>query len=226
MAETRTLSSSPSLTLLRTEGQLRNKIKELHEKRAAGLMSEIAQLQKEKSISNSQIKNLGSIITDLRKENAFMKQKEKEFVAKIQSLERLLLEEKLIVENYKAKYKSLDKKNKELLKKLDNRRSTELSTGLSPLKGGDRSSSLSNLSQMNMLVDYICTSPQLCTFFPITEKINNLLYYLYHNTQKTLQCHPQPVLHLRVHLSSIEGIRRPPYAIISITLGSVSVLNY
>lgn len=157
MAETRSLSASPSLTLLRSEGQLRNKIRELQERRAMGLMSEITELQKEKSTAISQIKKMGTVIDDIRKENAFMKQKERESVTKIQSVERALLEEKLTGENLKAKCKSLDKKNKDLLKKLENLRTTS-STTIS-LKGGDRCSSLSDLSQMNMSVG--CT--QACS---------------------------------------------------------------
>ncbi len=139
---------SSTAASIKMEVQLRDRIKELQEKRAAGLMAEISELRKEKSFALTQVKKMDNIVADIRKENALMKKKEINFVNGIQTLERSLWEEKLINENLKKKCQLLDKKNKELAKKF------ETQSFLSPhrdLTSSDRSHSLTDLTEGNRL---------------------------------------------------------------------------
>ena len=147
LSEEESETSTSPLTVLEMEGKLREKIKELQEKRAAGLMAEISELQKERDIAVSQVRKVDSIVADIRKENAVMKQNERSFVSRIQRIERSLLEEKLINENWKKKYQKLEKKNKELTSKIQ-----DSSFSLCRHKGlqvNSRSHSLTDLNQLN-----------------------------------------------------------------------------
>ena len=140
-------SSATSVASLRMEGQLRDKIKELQEKRATGLMAEISELRKEKSLAISQVKRMDMILSDIRKENALIRQRERNFVDRIQTLERLLLEEKLVSESFRRKYQSIDKKNNELMRKLE-----VFVVHQKELSAKDKCHSLSDLSQIDGLV--------------------------------------------------------------------------
>ena len=146
-----------SVASLKMEGQLRDRIKELQEKRAAGLMAEISELKKEKSLAISQVKKMDNIVADIRKENALMKKKERNFVNSIQAFERSLLEEKLINENLKKKCQLLDKKNKELARKFETQQLSVLSP-LRELTTSDRSHSLTDFARINRLENTVLTA--------------------------------------------------------------------
>ena len=108
-------------------------------------MTEISELRKEKGLAVTRIKKMDTIVADIRKENAVMKQKERNMVSKIQSLERQLLEEKLVSESYKKKYQSQEKKNRDLAKRLETRDSLSYHGGL---KASEKCISLTDLSRM------------------------------------------------------------------------------
>ena len=151
MSSPERLSSSISASALKTEEELRDKIKELQEKRATGLMNEISELRKEKGLAVTRIKKMDNIVADIRKENAVMKQKERNMVSKIQSLERQLLEEKLVSESYKKKYQSQENKNRDLAKRLETRECFSYHRGL---KASEKCNSLTDLSTMGYRLAY------------------------------------------------------------------------
>lgn len=149
-------SSDSTLAMLTVEAKMREQIKELQEKRAAAMMNEITELQRDRDIALSRLKQLEKIINDLQKENLLLKDtcgKEANLNLEIKTLERLLLEEKLITSDLKKKLQNAEKKNTELKSKLEGhspmlqqRRSLLLQVE-SSLK--DRSHSMNDLQQIS-----------------------------------------------------------------------------
>ena len=149
-------SSDSTLAMLTVEAKMREQIKELQEKRAAAMMNEITELQRDRDIALSRLKQLEKIINDLQKENLLLKDtcgKEANLNLEIKTLERLLLEEKLITSDLKKKLQNTEKKNTELKSKLEGhspmlqqRRSLLLQVE-SSLK--DRSHSMNDLQQIS-----------------------------------------------------------------------------
>ena len=149
-------SSDSTLAMLTVETKMREQIKELQEKRAAAMMNEITELQRDRDIALSRLKQLEKIINDLQKENLLLKDtcgKEANLNLEIKTLERLLLEEKLITSDLKKKLQNAEKKNTELKSKLEGhspmlqqRRSLLLQVE-SSLK--DRSHSMNDLQQIS-----------------------------------------------------------------------------
>ena len=149
-------SSDSTVAVLTVEAKMREQIKELQEKRAAAMMNEITELQRDRDIALSRLKQLEKIINDLQKENLLLKDtcgKEANLNLEIKTLERSLLEEKLITSDLKKKLHNAEKKNTELLSKLEGhspmfqqRRSLLLQVE-SSLK--DRSHSMNDLQQIS-----------------------------------------------------------------------------
>lgn len=149
-------SPDSTLVVLTVEAKMREQIKELQEKRAAAMMNEITELQRDRDIALSRLKQLEKIMNDLQKENLLLKDtcgKEANLNLEIKTLERSLLEEKLITSDLKKKLHNAEKKNKELSSKLEGhspmlqqRRSLFLQVE-SNLK--DRSHSMNDLQQIS-----------------------------------------------------------------------------
>lgn len=149
-------SSDSTLAMLTVEAKMREQIKELQEKRAAAMMNEITELQRDRDIALSRLKQLEKIINDLQKENLLLKDtcgKEANLNLEIKTLERSLLEEKLITSDLKKKLQNVEKTNTELRSKLEGhspmlqqRRSLLLQVE-SSLK--DRSHSMNDLQQIS-----------------------------------------------------------------------------
>lgn len=147
-SETEEVSSPPpsSLTVLAMEGKMRDKIRELQERRAAAMRTEIADLQRERDVAVSHVKKIDKMLTEIKKENISMKKSvnnERTLLFNIKAVERSLLEEQLVSDNLRKKLHGLEKKNKELISKMECR-----SPYLVPNRGlqhKDRSHSLSEL---------------------------------------------------------------------------------
>lgn len=149
-------SSDSTLAMLTVEAKMREQIKELQEKRAAAMMNEITELQRDRDIALSRLKQLEKVINDLQKENLLLKDtcgKEANLNLEIKTLERSLLEETLITSDLKKKLQNAEKRNTELLSKLEGhspmlqqRRSRLLQVD-SNLK--DRSHSMNDLQQIS-----------------------------------------------------------------------------
>ena len=147
-SETEEVSSPPppSLTVLVMEGKMRDKIRELQERRAAAMRTEIADLQRERDVAVSHVKKMDKMLTEIKKENITLKKNvnnERTLLFNIKAVERSLLEEQLVSDNLRKKLHGLEKKNKELISKMECR--SPLLVPNRGLQHKDRSHSLSEL---------------------------------------------------------------------------------
>lgn len=100
---------------------MREKIKELQEKRAAAMMIEITELQRDRDIALSRLKQLQILTGEVQEENMLLKEKfsiEAELRLEMRSLQQLYMEEKLVVSDLKKKLLGVEKKNSELISRI------------------------------------------------------------------------------------------------------------
>ena len=114
-------NTNGKLAILKMEGKMREQIRELQERRASVMMTEISDLHKERDLAVNRAKQLEKTVAELQSECAAIKTKlldENELNLKIRSLERKLLEEGLINNDLKSKLQDAETKAMELTKKL------------------------------------------------------------------------------------------------------------
>ena len=95
--------SKAKLALQAIEEKMRVQIRSLQEKRAAAMMGEIAELQRDRDLTTGRVAALEKVITSLQHQNTELKRKEKKKQALIESLERSLNEEQMITKDLKKK---------------------------------------------------------------------------------------------------------------------------
>lgn len=155
---------SDPASILVLGNKMREQIKELQERRAAAMMNEIADLQRERDIALSRLKTLEEQVKELQNDNHLLKEKcgaENELKIEINSLKQLCREERMIVNDLKKKLQSSEKKGKELTAKLTAVGSNSPALGhhspyisqlrLSHLK--EKSQSMSDLSNRYYIMD-------------------------------------------------------------------------
>ena len=114
-------NATGKLGILQMEGKMREQIRELQERRASVMMTEISDLHKERDLAVNRVKQLEKTVAELQSECAAIKTKlldENELNCKIKSLERTLLEERLVNNDLKSKLQDAEKKSTELTTKL------------------------------------------------------------------------------------------------------------
>jgi regulator of replication initiation timing len=93
--------------------QMREQIRELQEKRAAAMMNEITELQRERDVALNKVKQMDKAVSDLHKENELLKKNcdnEAELKLENKHLKQSLLEETLISSNLRKKLKNMERK--------------------------------------------------------------------------------------------------------------------
>ena len=112
---------SDPASILVLGNKMREQIKELQEKRAAAMMNEIADLQRERDIALSRLKTTEGQVKELQADNSLLKEKcgaENDLKIEINALKQLCKEERLIANDFKKKLQSSEKKCKDLTLKL------------------------------------------------------------------------------------------------------------
>ncbi|XP_003385245.1 PREDICTED: uncharacterized protein LOC100637034 [Amphimedon queenslandica] len=112
---------SDPASILVLGNKMREQIKELQERRAAAMMNEIADLQRERDIALSRLKATEGQVKELQADNSLLKEKcgaENDLKIEINALKQLCKEERLIANDLKKKLHGSEKKCKDLTLKL------------------------------------------------------------------------------------------------------------
>lgn len=148
-----TKEDTSSSTVVQMEEKIREQIRELQEKRAAAMITEITELQRERDLALTRIRQLQKGMDEIRAENHLLKsslKKERDLKQEMKMLERAFLEEQLLNNELRKKLQVTEKKRAELVAKLQDSPSGSASPLLQyrvgqPMTRGVRSVSLSNL---------------------------------------------------------------------------------
>lgn len=117
-------SISNSTPLSDMEERMRTEIRTLQEQRAATMMAEVVDLQRERDLALGRIKALKKAADELQAENTFMKsvlqlpRQQQGLVHQVSLLKRSLLEEQLVTSDLKEKLATSVKQNAVLLQRL------------------------------------------------------------------------------------------------------------
>ena len=139
---------------MQMEERIREQIRELQEKRAAAMVTEITELQRERDLALTKVRQLQKSMDEIQAENHLLKsslKKDRDVKQEFKTLERAFLEEQLLNNDLRKKLQVAEKKRAGLAAKLQSSPSSSASPLLQHRDGQSmtremRSASWSNLS--------------------------------------------------------------------------------